>query len=56
MWFAHSTDDPSGSDWEPLKDHLAAVARAAAANAEKFGAGPLGEALGLAHDLGRMRQ
>jgi CRISPR-associated endonuclease Cas3-HD len=52
-FFAHSTDCQDQSDWEPLLDHLKAVARTAGENAAKFGAGELGRTAGLLHDLGK---
>jgi CRISPR-associated endonuclease/helicase Cas3 len=52
-FFAHSTDRQDQSDWEPLLDHLKAVARTAGENAAKFGAGELGRTAGLFHDLGK---
>jgi CRISPR-associated endonuclease/helicase Cas3 len=52
-FFAHSTDTQDQSDWEPLLDHLKAVARAAGKHAAKFGAGELGRTAGLLHDLGK---
>ena len=53
MYFAHSTDDLSQSNWQPLAEHL----RDVAALAEQFGA-ELGLAkaarlAGLLHDLGK---
>ena len=50
--FAHTTPGPE-SEWEYLDDHLEAVAVAAECFARKFGAGPLGRAAGLLHDLGK---
>jgi CRISPR-associated endonuclease/helicase Cas3 len=52
-FFAHSTDSQDQSDWEPLLDHLKAVARTAGEHAAKFGAGELGHTAGLLHDLGK---
>lgn len=53
MYFAHSTGDPSRSNWQPLADHLHDVS----VLAEQFGAG-VGAAkaaslAGLLHDLGK---
>jgi CRISPR-associated endonuclease/helicase Cas3 len=52
-FFAHSTDRQDQSDWEPLLDHLRAVACKAGEHAAKFGAGELGRTVGLLHDLGK---
>jgi CRISPR-associated endonuclease/helicase Cas3 len=52
-FYAHSTDSPQKSDWQPLADHLIAVGRRARAAAEVFGAGALAEVTGLLHDLGK---
>ena len=52
MWFAHSTNGPR-SQWELLRDHLDSVSRTASRFASKFGAGALGEAMGLLHDIGK---
>lgn len=51
--FAHSTTDPTRSNWEPLRDHLADVSDHARIFAEAFGAGPWGEVVGRWHDLGK---
>lgn len=40
-------------EWEPLADHLAAVAARAAAFARPFGADGLAAAAGLLHDIGK---
>ncbi|NKN31880.1 CRISPR-associated endonuclease Cas3'' [Marichromatium bheemlicum] len=48
--FAHSSD--SGR-WQPLAEHLHAVARLAAARAAPFGCETLAEVAGLLHDLGK---
>jgi CRISPR-associated endonuclease/helicase Cas3 len=53
MWFAHSLQDPDRSRWEPLRTHLRNVERRAGIYAAKFGAGELGAALGLLHDMGK---
>jgi len=54
-FFAHSTSSKDQHDWEPLKDHLQAVAHAAAERANKFGAGSVAYLAGLLHDLGKYR-
>ncbi|AHF04639.1 CRISPR-associated protein Cas3 [Marichromatium purpuratum 984] len=51
--FAHSTDSDRVADWQPLAEHLHAVARLAAARAAPFGCETLAEAAGLLHDLGK---
>lgn len=52
--FAHTTTGPE-TEWERLDDHLEAVAVVAECLARKFGAGPLGNAAGLLHDLGKAK-
>lgn len=52
--YAHTTTGPE-SEWELLDDHLEAVAVEAETFARKFGAGPLGRAAGLLHDLGKAK-
>lgn len=51
--YAHSSQNPDKSDWQPLQSHLQAVGRIAAASATTFGAGELARAAGLLHDLGK---
>ncbi len=53
--FAHSIRGRSPEDWEPLADHLEAVARACGHNAAGFSAEAWGEAAGLLHDLGKSK-
>lgn len=52
-FFAHSVSGRAENVWEPLREHLDAVAGRAAEFAGKFGGAALGEALGLLHDLGK---
>jgi CRISPR-associated endonuclease/helicase Cas3 len=52
-YFAHSTDDPTKSDWQLLDRHLVEVARRSGEFAAKFGAEEWGRACGLLHDLGK---
>jgi CRISPR-associated endonuclease/helicase Cas3 len=52
--YAHTTTGPE-TEWELLDDHLEAVAVRAECLAGKFGAGPLGRAMGLLHDLGKAK-
>lgn len=51
--FAHSLRDRPISEWEPLEEHLEAVASRAAKFAGRFGAEAWGELLGRWHDLGK---
>lgn len=53
MFYAHSTPSPDKSDWQTLEGHLKTVGQLAAERAERFGAGPWGEAAGLLHDIGK---
>ena len=53
--FAHSTHRPDGADWEPLDEHLKAVAERAAAHAALFGVDELARIAGLLHDLGKAK-
>lgn len=53
MFYAHSTASNDKRDWQTLDDHLVAVAELAAHRAQRFDAGPWGEAVGLLHDLGK---
>lgn len=56
MHYAHSTANVDRSDWQPLPEHLLAVADAAGVRAEKFGAARAAWLAGLAHDLGKYAQ
>ncbi|NNM71291.1 CRISPR-associated helicase Cas3' [Enterovirga aerilata] len=53
MFFAHSTDRPDRSDWQPLAVHLTGVGAKASEFAAKFGAPKAALLAGLAHDLGK---
>lgn len=53
-FYAHSTDNPDKSDWQPLDDHLQGVAKLAEEFAAVFGAGEWGKAGGLLHDAGKV--
>jgi CRISPR-associated endonuclease/helicase Cas3 len=53
MFFAHSIEGQDREAWQPLAEHLQEVARLTSLRAEKFGAGRLGAAIGLLHDLGK---
>ena len=50
--FAHSMG-PDKVDWQPLRDHLYAVARLSGQFASRFGSDAWGQAAGLLHDLGK---
>lgn len=52
-FYAHSTTTPDKSDWQPLAEHLLAVADLAGQKASAFSAGALGHLAGLLHDLGK---
>ena len=51
-FFAHSLPDRPTDEWEPLEDHLQAVAARAREFAAAFDAGDWGYLAGLWHDLG----
>ncbi len=51
--YAHTRPGRPPEEWEPLAEHLAAVAERAAAFADLFGAGEMGRILGLLHDVGK---
>ncbi|MDD9718723.1 CRISPR-associated endonuclease Cas3'' [Dinoroseobacter sp. PD6] len=55
MIYAHSVENAPASDWETLEAHSLRVAKAACKRAEAFGAGDIAAALGLLHDLGKMK-
>lgn len=52
-YFAHSTQDSSKRDWQPLSQHLEAVGSLSGEFASRFAAEALGNAAGLLHDLGK---
>lgn len=52
-FYAHSTDTADRTDWQPLADHLNAVALLAGRFARPFGAEALAHVAGLLHDLGK---
>lgn len=56
QWFAHSGKLEDLSDWQPLKEHLTAVANLAAHRAKAFGAEDWAFLIGLLHDLGKYTQ
>jgi CRISPR-associated endonuclease/helicase Cas3 len=51
--FAHSTSDPDKRDWQPLADHLSAVADLAAERGCRIGVEGPARLAGLLHDLGK---
>ena len=53
QYYAHSTPNPDRSDWQPLGEHLLAVAKLAEEFAETFNAGKWGRCTGLLHDAGK---
>ena len=55
-WFAHSGKQKDFSDWQPLNEHLGAVAILAADRAKVFGAQDWAFLIGLLHDLGKYSQ
>jgi len=50
---AHSSPDPSRGDWQPLRDHLAGTASAAARAGARIGIADLAGLAGWLHDLGK---
>ncbi len=53
MFYAHSLADHPQTDWEPLEEHLNAVAEMAGEFADRLGAKAWGELLGRWHDIGK---
>ncbi len=56
QWFAHSGKLEDLSDWQPLREHLNAVAKLAAEHAKVFGGQDWAYLIGLLHDLGKYTQ
>lgn len=52
-FYAHSFEGRPAEEWEPLEDHLDAVARLASQLAAAFGSAEVGYLAGLWHDLGK---
>ncbi len=52
-FYAHSTDNHDKSNWQPLEEHLHAVAALAEKFAAEFGAGEWGKWAGFLHDAGK---
>lgn len=53
FFYAHSTDNPDKSAWQPLSEHLHNVAELAKSFATAFGAEDWGKFAGLLHDAGK---
>ncbi|MEZ5834116.1 MAG: CRISPR-associated helicase Cas3', partial [Geminicoccaceae bacterium] len=53
IYFAHSGNDPMGSDWQALSDHLRETAALSGARGEAIGLGNAAYVAGLLHDLGK---
>ena len=53
IFYAHSLPDRDKRQWQPLAEHLRAVAEEAGARGAKFGARNAGALAGLMHDLGK---
>jgi CRISPR-associated endonuclease/helicase Cas3 len=53
MYFAHSSNDASKGDWQPLAEHLSEVAELAALFAGPCGCKRAARIAGLLHDLGK---
>lgn len=53
MYYAHSTDNPDKSDWQPLVDHLKQVAELSRKFASDFNASDMGYVTGILHDIGK---
>lgn len=53
MHFAHSLENRSEAEWQPLVEHLVAVGTGAAKAGDKFGAAAAAGLAGLLHDLGK---
>ncbi len=51
--YAHTSSSDDTATWEPLLDHLEAVARATRERAAAFGADAMAYAAGLLHDVGK---
>lgn len=55
-WYAHTGEQADRSDWQPLRQHLHAVATLAHDRAQAFGAGDWAQLVGCLHDLGKYSQ
>ncbi|MDQ0395878.1 CRISPR-associated helicase Cas3' [Labrys monachus] len=53
MYYAHSSEDQDRARWQPLAEHLRAVAELGAVRGGKFGAGKACAVAGWLHDLGK---
>ena len=52
-FYAHSAEGKGKEDWQKLKDHLSAAAEMSRDFSARFGAGELGYAAGILHDIGK---
>lgn len=55
-FFAHTRPGRPPEEWQPLPDHLEAVAETAARFSDKFGAGEWGRLAGWYHDAGKFSE
>src|SRR4051794_6058163 len=53
MYYAHSTGDPDRTHWQPLVDHLSAVAQLAEQLGASMSIGRAARLAGLLHDVGK---
>jgi CRISPR-associated endonuclease/helicase Cas3 len=53
MYYAHSTDDESRANWQPLSEHLIETADRAAQLGQRIGLANAARLAGLLHDLGK---
>jgi CRISPR-associated endonuclease/helicase Cas3 len=53
MYYAHSTNDESRSNWQPLPEHLIGTADRAERFGQRFGVARAARLAGLLHDLGK---
>jgi CRISPR-associated endonuclease/helicase Cas3 len=53
MWYTHSLQEYSKSEWHLLAVHLRAVSELSSYRAEKFGGERAAALAGLLHDLGK---
>ena len=53
MYYAHSTNDISRANWQPLLDHLNGTANLAAEFGQRIGIARATHLAGLLHDLGK---
>src|SRR6185437_3299650 len=53
IYYAHSTSDQTRSNWQPLHEHLRAVADLAGRFGQRLGIEKVARLAGLLHDLGK---